>query len=173
MQRDQVERLFLRYRGEIHLFLSRRLANPELAGDLTQETFARLLGADAAETIGNVRAWLYRTAHRLAIDHGRKQRRQRTCSLPDEALGALRDEAPSSETRAADRQALRALQVALDELPELTREVFRLARVEGFSYAETAQRLAISESSVQKHLARALRHAVARVRGGPPGSGSP
>lgn len=173
LQRDQVEELFLRYRGEIHLFLARRLANPDLARDLTQETFARLLGAEAAETVGNVRAWLYRTAHHLAVDHRRKQLRQQTVSLPGDALSGYRDELPSSETRAADREALLLLQRALAELPELTREIFRLTRIEGLSYAETARQLSVSESSVQKHLARALRHAAARLRDGAGEAGEP
>ncbi len=165
MQRDQVERFFTLYQAEIHLFLSRRLANPDLATDLTQETFARLLGVDPGETIENVRAYLYRTAHRLAIDHRRKQQRQRTVSLPDETLGSLPDRGPDSEARVADRETLACLVHALEELPPLTRRIFQLTRVEGLSYAETARRLAVSESSVQKHLARALRHAAERLRG--------
>ena len=164
MHRDQVELLFTRHQAEIRLFLSRRLPNPELAMDLTQETFARLLGADPGETIENVRAFLYRTAQRLAIDHHRKQRRQQTDCVPDEVLLGIGDQEPSSEARIADRQALAILQQALAELPELTQEIFRLTRIEGLSYAQTAQRLSVSESSVQKHLAKALRHAVQRLR---------
>ncbi|MCO2365481.1 RNA polymerase subunit sigma-70 [Pseudomonas aeruginosa] len=44
------------------------------------------------------------------------------------------------------------------ELPPRTREIFRLNRLEGLTHAEVARRLEISDSSVQKHLARALAH---------------
>ena len=47
-------------------------------------------------------------------------------------------------------------QSALDSLPERTRSVFLLYRIEGLKYREIAQALDISIPAVQKHMARAL-----------------
>ncbi len=54
--------------------------------------------------------------------------------------------------------ALARLREIVAELPPRTREIFRLNRLEGLTHAEVARRLEISDSSVQKHLARALAH---------------
>ncbi|BEV11878.1 hypothetical protein ATDW_23740 [Asticcacaulis sp. DW145] len=47
---------------------------------------------------------------------------------------------------------------ALMRLPQRTRQVFVLTRLDGLSYGETATALNISESTVQKHLAMATAH---------------
>lgn len=52
----------------------------------------------------------------------------------------------------------------VEGLPPRTREIFRLNRIEGLSYADVARRLDISESSVQKHLAKALAVIMREVR---------
>ncbi len=44
-----------------------------------------------------------------------------------------------------------------------TQEIFRLNRIEGLTHAQVARQLEISDSSVQKHLARALAHVMERV----------
>ena len=49
----------------------------------------------------------------------------------------------------------------MSELPLRTQQIFRLNRIDGMTYVEVAHRLGISESTVQKHLARAVAHAMA------------
>lgn len=159
-------RLFQSYRAELQTYLTRRLRDPELAADLTQEAFLRYAEHPPAMAgeIRNNRSYLYRTAHNLAVDHIRKSARDRTDMPGDPVMAALPDDHPGQEIQTADRQNLRQLRAVLDELPDRTRQVFALNRIEGLSYQQVAQRMGISESSVQKHLARALLHATRRLR---------
>ena len=46
----------------------------------------------------------------------------------------------------------------LDELPERTRQVFVLCRVEGIRQKNVARRLGVSVSAVEKHMIRAIAH---------------
>lgn len=64
------------------------------------------------------------------------------------------------------QQQRQALKQALAELPERTQQIFRLNRVEGMTHAQVARHLEISDSSVQKHLAKALAHVMQRLREG-------
>jgi RNA polymerase sigma-70 factor (ECF subfamily) len=59
---------------------------------------------------------------------------------------------------AAGREDLRTVSLALLSLPERTRTILILHRLEGLRQREIAQRLGISVSAVEKHLIRALRH---------------
>jgi RNA polymerase sigma-70 factor (ECF subfamily) len=68
-------------------------------------------------------------------------------------LGASTDE-PSPEHRAADRDELQHLAEAIASLPTRVRDVFILRRVQALSQREVAQRLGISESTVEKHMSR-------------------
>lgn len=63
----------------------------------------------------------------------------------------------------AARRRLRQLEGAVAELPERTRRIFVLNRLHGETYQEIADRLGVSVSTVQKHLMRALAHAMFRL----------
>lgn len=64
----------------------------------------------------------------------------------------------SPEQTTSDRQSVERLSKALQKLPERTRRIFCLARVEGLSYPEIARQLGISESTVYKDMRLALAH---------------
>lgn len=156
--------LFVAYRRELEVYLARQVRCPDTAADLLQETFARVAQHGAGTGLTNVRAYLYRTARNLVIDHFRREERRQTYSLPPDRLAHLPDPAVRVDLALEARQKLAALQAAMEELPPRTREIFQLNRIEGLTYGEVAGRLGISESSVQKHLARALLHAMQRLK---------
>ena len=56
------------------------------------------------------------------------------------------------------RDALRAVQVALDELPEKTRRIFLMNRIEGVPHRKIAELLDMSDEAVYYHIRRALEH---------------
>lgn len=155
MGQANVQAIYLQHSQEIERFLLRRLACPETAADLTQETFARLLRAGATEQIENVRAYLFRIATNLALDHLRRGRHMVPAPEGD-ALERLADSRPGQEQHLLSREALDRLQRAVDILPIRQREVFRLHKFDGCSYQEIAARLGISKNTVMVHMVRAL-----------------
>lgn len=164
MASPHLKRLFLTHFRELQAYLTERLRDPEVAADLTQETFLRYAerGGDAA--IVHERSYLYRTAHNLAVDHIRQNASRRTDALAPEDMAHVPDEGPSVEAAASARQELERLRALIGDLPERTRRIFVLNRIEGLTYAQVARRMGISESSVQKHLAAALRHVMRHSR---------
>ena len=75
----------------------------------------------------------------------------------------MTDEPPADEV-VAGRQRLRALVEAVQELPEKTRQAFQLHKLGGHSHAETARRMGISVSTVEKHISSALKTLTRRLR---------
>lgn len=69
----------------------------------------------------------------------------------------------SPERSAQGAEALRALDAALRELSPRCRRIFLMRRVDGLPNAEIARRHGISVNSVEKHIARALRHCQTRM----------
>ena len=100
----------------------------------------------------------------MAIDHVRQQARQRTDAVENRTLAEVADDRPSLEEAAISRQRLTALRDAVDELPDRTRRIFILSKLEGLRQKEVAAALDISESSVRKHLVMALQHVMQRMR---------
>lgn len=161
-----IKALFLAHRRELQTYLTQKLRDGETAADLTQEAFLRFAEQGPAGTaaVAQPRAYLYRTAHNLAVDHVRRQQRERTDPTAPDDMAGIADDLPSPERAAAAHSDISTVRGALLELPERTRQVFALARIEGLTYAEVARRLQISDSSVQKHLARAIKHVMQRLR---------
>lgn len=134
--------------------------------DVVQETYAVLASLPAVEHIGSPRAYAFQTAQSLVLRHLRRARIVRIDAVDDiEILGAAADE-PSPERQASARQELRQVAELIACLPAKCREAFTLRKVEGLSQREIARRMGISESTVEKHLGRALRMLMDAVKYG-------
>lgn len=152
------------YRGyfdEILAFFARRTGDPEVALDLTAESFAqafvgrrRFKGGCPAEA----EAWLYKIARRQVARYLRRGRLERT------ALEKLGIEIPSVESEAirqierlADIEGLRStLRAGLNDLPATQREAIQLRVVDELPYAAIAERLKTSEVAVRLRVSRGL-----------------
>src|SRR5690606_34704371 len=112
-----------------------------------------------ATAIQDRQAYILRLAVNVAIDLIRKERRHHARCVSDEALlTAIADTSPTPETFAVDRDQLRQLAAALAELPAKCCAALLMSRCDGFTHAEIARRLAVSERTVAKYLVNALRH---------------
>ncbi|QLF92753.1 RNA polymerase sigma factor [Pseudomonas sp. ABC1] len=159
---EEVERIYAEYSERLRRYLLLKTRQPELAADLTQECFARLLQRDEPPP-DNPLSYLFTIANHLLIDHRRNHNQARTEQVGDTLLEELPDDTPGPELRVQAQQQLERLNGALHELPARSLEIFRLCRLEGLSYAETARQLDVSVSSVQKHLTLAIAFLVART----------
>lgn len=158
--------LFRRYSAELQRFLCRRGAAQDVAADLTQETFLRLLLAahkkNPAFFPDNHRAYLFRVAANLQIDHIRSQKRNPLAGapvLPDETLA---DPAPLADEILISAELMHLLEQALSEVPDLPRKVY-LLRLEGKTFAEIARILQIPLQTAYSQMTRVMMHLQYRV----------
>lgn len=160
--RQRLERLFVFHGRRLETMVARRVKDRDVAAEIVQDVFCRVLRAGSHGTLDDDTKVLYASARNAAIEHGRMETRR------GRILEALRPEQMMCEPAMPDsvasgRAAIAALQEALNELSPRCREIFLLHRVESLPNAEIARRYGISVSAVEKHLARALRHCQARL----------
>lgn len=161
---DELSSLFHQYASSLQRLLFWKVKCHEVAADLKQETFVRLLRHGKTEDIRDLPAFLHRTALNLAVDHVRKERRRQTTPMDVTELLAIPDDVPTSEDAAVVKQKLTTLRQAVAELSPLCQQIFELNRFQGLTHTEVARRLDIAESTVQKNLARALLHIMQRLK---------
>jgi len=125
--------------------------------DIVQEMYARILSAPSLDAIRFPRQYAIQTAKAIIIDHVRHSRViSITSSGSLETLDAAMPEA-NTEERLEFQGEILAVADALAQLPEMCRETLILRRMEGLSQREVAQRLKISEKTVEKHMANGVR----------------
>jgi len=159
-----VEELFAAHHSEIYAYLIRMLRDPELAADLTQDAFVKAYrNYDTLEKPENARAWLYQIAHRVALDHIRRQKIVRFLPWTGESRGA----APSTERLVMDAHLSGDMQRALAKIPERQRAALLLAELHDLTGLELAAALGVSHVAARALLTRAresLRQALAAER---------
>lgn len=159
---EQVQRLVARYQAPLRAYFRKRINNPADVDDLVQTLFLRLLDREETHSFDNAEAYIFQTASNLLRDRYRRQATRRRFEVGRENEGE-RIEEISPERVLTGREDVRAVQKALLELPERTRTIFMLQRFEHFKYREIADRLGISVSSVEKHMASALAQIFTRL----------
>ncbi|MGL4423562.1 MAG: RNA polymerase sigma factor, partial [Gemmataceae bacterium] len=149
--------LVRRYEREIFGYLRRYLGSEDLAADVFQNTFLAIYKKIAQYEPGRpARPWIYAIATNQAIDAmRRKARRERLLEpLPAGRAGddpadaaTLADRLPTSgpdPAAAADLAETRdRVRAAVDNLPELLRQVILLAYFQGMKYQDIADTLGV------------------------------
>ncbi|MFT6492155.1 MAG: RNA polymerase sigma-70 factor (ECF subfamily) [Porticoccus sp.] len=161
------------YYEELRQFIRRRTGSPSMAEDVVQETWIRANTTSVALP-DNPRAYLYRMAGNLAVDHVRRRQAWERVAQPVEGepgeegsasqLDGMLGHAPGPLEAVISQKEMDALSDAVRELPDKCREVFLLYRGHGLTMREIADRLSISDKTVEKHIARAMVHCRARLR---------
>ncbi len=151
---------FREFYTQILHFLRKRTDNASDAADMTQDVFTQWLGYQDRAKVEQPRAFLFQMARNLLRDHWRRQQVRQSVhgeqSIHDPE--PLCDERHDPMAAAQRLQRLEQLKVVLAELSPRRREALMLHRFEGLSQAQIAERMGISVSMVEKHIAFALLH---------------
>lgn len=158
LDRQTLGAIYDDYHHLLYSYIYRRVGDVEIARDLTADVFRRFLQAAANGTgpTENLRAWLYRVAHNIVIDHYRRQQHRQSYPLEEKWISG--DDDPG---QAAEQQLLAAqVRAALRHLTADQQQVISLKFLEGLSNDEIAE---VTEKSVGA--VKALQHrALAALR---------
>ncbi len=145
---NAIGQLYDRHRESIFRYLWVRLDDRQLAEDLTGDVFMRMLDALPRYHMKGLpfRAWLYRIAHNLLIDHARKMNHHSTVTL-DAAEDIGTDDEPDQTLE--QLQLTERLQTALLNLEPTQSEVLTLRFLAGLSLQETALTLGKTEAAIK------------------------
>jgi RNA polymerase sigma-70 factor, ECF subfamily len=147
--------LYDRYIDQIYRYVYFRVRNQAEAEDLTELTFLKTfeLVQKDGDKIVYFKAWIYRTAHNLVIDHYRT--RKNPADL-DEAVN-VHDPDPLPETAVIKGEEDVLLHRMVGKLEGIYQQVITCRFINGFSYEETAQIMGIKSSNVGVIQYRALK----------------
>ena len=140
------EALFAAHQPGLLRYLRRAVGHADAARDLTQDVFVRVAGAGAVPpTEDERRAWIFRIARNLAIDHHRRHDVRRAAHA---GARAAADSPATQDTSLLVNEALAAID-------PLDRDVFLLREAGGLSYGEIAAACDLTVAAVRSRIHRA------------------
>jgi RNA polymerase sigma-70 factor (ECF subfamily) len=155
---EKVTRYFEQWRDPVNRYVVAAFGDPVEAEEITQEAFLQLYQRlHAGQPVSNVRAWVFRAAHSLAIDRIRSH--QFVELLDDEGWEELRqslaDATPNPEQRILQFEKFSRLRLAVARLTSPERQCLHL-RTKGLRYREIAEILNLGTSTIAETLYRVI-----------------
>lgn len=150
------EMLYKRYVIELMTLIAGKTGSEETARELTQDVFLAVYQQKMdLHLIGHFNAWLFTIAKNKIFNYYRHElvkRKYHNQLLLNES-GTMADE---GNRILENKEQLQIIQRQIEKLPPKCREVFKLSRQENLTYKSIAQRLNISEHTVDQHIRKAL-----------------
>ena len=153
---DDLHQLVVEHSDAIFRLALSVVRDRALAEDVAQETLVKAwLALPTFRGDGSIRSWLLRITHNTAIS---TLRRRRAVVLDPQDLPERQNRVEGSvESRVQGHVVMDEFVAALDTLDELSRSIVVLRELEGLSYEEISEVLAVPMPTVKTRLLRARR----------------
>jgi RNA polymerase sigma factor (sigma-70 family) len=161
-----IEVLINRHRSKVYTYILLTIKNQQLAEDLFQETFIKViqsLRGGKYKDNGKFLSWVIRIAHNLIIDHFRKEKQLNSISNDDTEVDLFNSKKLSEdniEELIISSQIRSEIRTLINELPDDQREVVLLRHYGGLSFKEIADQ---TDVSINTALGR-MRYALINLR---------
>ena len=132
-------------------------AGPPEPEEVAQDAFTRFAALEDPESVDNPRAFLYKTAHNIVINHHRKNTlhnkyvKREVGQLAEDILDDLHP-----ERVLLGKERYRVLKQAFKRLPQRQQRLVVMHRIHGLSYVESARRMQMSQTEVKRQVANAI-----------------
>lgn len=157
-----IETLINRHRSKVYTYILLTIKNQQLAEDLFQETFIKVvqsLRGGKYKDNGRFLSWVIRIAHNLIIDHFRKEKQMNSVSNDDTEVDLFNSRKFSDrniEEMIVNNQIRAELRALINELPEDQREVVLLRHYGELSFKEIADQTNVSINTALGRMRYAL-----------------
>jgi RNA polymerase sigma factor (sigma-70 family) len=161
-----IEILINRHRSKVYTYILLTIKNQQLAEDLFQETFIKViqsLRGGKYRDNGRFLSWVIRIAHNLIIDHFRKEKQMNSVSNDDSEVDLFNSKKLSDsniEELIVNSQIKAEIRTLINELPDDQREVVLLRHYGELSFKEIAEQ---TDVSINTALGR-MRYALINLR---------
>ena len=155
-----------RYQKRVYGFIFSKVNDPELADDIFQDTFIKVvknLRLGKYNDEGRFLSWVIRIAHNLIMDHYRKNKRlpKHESKIENfDVLDRLVEQNSTMEESMIETQIHADLSMLIEELPDSQKEVLRMRLFQDMSFKEIGDQTGVS---INTALGR-MRYAVINLR---------
>lgn len=163
---EVINKAFLSCKTQLARIVS-RLVPPHEIDDIVQETYVRVCQFNSKSRVFEPQALMVTTARNLALDHLKRAERKLCSEFDEEVFEDFESQCGKDPTLSTvvSNQEFGLFCEAVRLLPPQCRRAFVMKKVYGYSQNEIARKLQISESTVEKHIARGLQLCIEHIHG--------
>ncbi len=139
------------FNQKLFAYILKKTNSAYMAEEVVQLTFIRLW--EKRETLSaeyNLSTQIFRIAGTILIDQLRKE------AVSKKHLSVVEDDF-ALKTDTEQPEMLHALEQAIEQMAPVRKKVFKMSKVDGYSYKEIAEMLSISPKTVENHISQALK----------------
>ena len=149
------EKIYLFYSPKIIGFAIKKLRSKEIAEEIVQDVFIKLWTKRDLLQINNLEKYLYTTVKNAILDY------YGALKVENKYLQFKKNTVSSNinftEQAVIHHELTKALEESMLQLPEKSRKVFKMSRIENRSVKEIAVKMKLSEKSVEYHLTKSIK----------------
>ncbi|MBK8144340.1 MAG: RNA polymerase sigma-70 factor [Bacteroidetes bacterium] len=151
------EEVYKTYFKALYVYAYTLLKDELQAEEIVQNLFLKIWDRrDRMQIESSLKAYLYKSVYHDSLNYLKHVKVKAT--YEQHATHVMKNQrSESSSHRTMYNNLEEKLRAALNELPEQCRTVFQLSRYEELKYREIADRLQISEKTVENHMGKALK----------------
>jgi RNA polymerase sigma-70 factor (ECF subfamily) len=148
--------LFGEYYEELCEFAFRIIGSKELAEEIVADVFAHIwIKREELNITISLKAYLYKSTKNMTISYIRKKKNN---TIPlDDILPFHESIAENPESNILKKERIVAYEKILSIIPNKSRIIFKMHRIDSLKYREIADILNISQKTVEKHMGKALK----------------
>ncbi|MNK07518.1 ECF RNA polymerase sigma factor SigL [compost metagenome] len=153
---EAFSRLYNVYVKKIYAYALGILKSPDLAEDVTQDTFVKLWEhAATIQTDRCLQAFLFTIARNLSLNVIKRASRETWIS--DELFAHAVYQSEDGLQYTERKQTGEFISLAVNQLPPKRKAIYELCREDGYSYKQAAEKLGIKDSTVNSQMVKALK----------------
>lgn len=159
----EIEALYADHSHELRVFLRGVLRDTDLAADVLQMTFVKVLEAGHTANRATFKGWLFKVALNEAL--GLKRKRQRDDQLKYQPVWETRDGEMTAEEQAIRAESVETLRRVIQTLPDEQRQILELRlTAELMTFADIAEELRLPLGTVLTRMRLAIKKLTIALR---------
>lgn len=160
---EALSRLYYKYSGNLIYYVQRTARSPFLAEDVVHDTFIKIWqNRDQIDPSKPFKPYLFTVAKRTLLNLLRRAKHE--TEILAEIKKYTLEEENTTELQLAFNESSLLLDEAINGLSGQVKETFIRCRIQGMSYKQAAEALNITESTVNKHMSKALQSIREHIR---------
>jgi RNA polymerase sigma factor (sigma-70 family) len=154
---EWVGRCVLPWEAYVRAWLRRASVKPPEVDDIVQEAYSRIARLEEFRHIANPRAYFLEVARNVLYEQLRRSRIIRIDTVAEMDLPNIPDDSPDPERVAIGKDEVTKLKRLIEGLPDRCRTMFVLRKIDGLTQRQIAERLGVTENTVETQVGRGLR----------------